>query len=194
MEQSLRSDAARKCGSFTARDARVLTGTVEVTPLENANSSSGKARYLSLVAFVVLCFTVAGIGASFPPDDWYSKLKRPTYAPPNWVFGPVWTALYLMIAVAGWLVWRSCASSGKSLALAAFCIQLVLNAGWSAIFFGLHQPGWALLEMLVLWFAISITIALFKRHSLAAAMLLVPYLAWVTFAAVLNYGFWSLNQ
>jgi benzodiazapine receptor len=151
------------------------------------------SKYPALVAFVVLCFAAATIGRFFPPDHWYASLNRPSYAPPNWVFGPVWTILYLMMAVSGWLVWKSHVSASKPRALTMFGVQLLLNAAWSAIFFGWHQPGWALLEMGLLWLALVATIVLFKRHSATAAMLLVPYLAWVSFAAVLNYGFWSLN-
>jgi len=143
--------------------------------------------------FIVLCFSVAATGSLFPPDDWYASLTRPGYAPPNWLFGPVWTMLYLMIAIAGWLVWKSSPADSKRLALTAFGVQLLLNAAWSALFFGLHQPGWAFFEICLLWTAILTTILLFRRHSTAAAVLLMPYLAWVSFAAVLNYGFWSLN-
>jgi benzodiazapine receptor len=147
----------------------------------------------SLAFFVALCFSVAATGAFFPPDDWYASLARPTYAPPNWVFGPVWTVLYLMMAISGWLVWKSPKSTSKRQAMLAFGGQLLLNAAWSAIFFGLHEPGWSLVEICFLWLAILTTIALFRRHSTAAAVLLMPYLAWVSFATVLNYGFWSLN-
>ena len=153
---------------------------------------TASSQYPALIAFVVLCFAAAGIGGFFPPDDWYASLNRPSYAPPNWVFGPVWTVLYFMMAVAGLLVWKSNAA-GNVLALTMFGVQLLLNAAWSAIFFAWHQPGWALLDMSILWLAILTTIILFKRHSAIAAVLLIPYLAWVSFAAVLNYGFWSLN-
>lgn len=151
-------------------------------------------RLASLFIFIVLCFSVAASGAFFPPDDWYAGLTRPAYAPPNWVFGPVWTVLYLMIAISGWLVWTSPVSPSKRTALIAFTLQLLLNAAWSAIFFGLHQPGWSLVEICLLWTAILTTILLFRRHSTTAAALLIPYLAWVSFATVLNFGFWSLNE
>jgi len=166
-----------------------MTEAQVATPSGQPSVSS---QYPALIAFVVMCFAAAGIGGFFPPDDWYASLNRPSYAPPNWVFGPVWTMLYLMMAVAGWLVWKSNAA-GRTLALTMFGVQLLLNAAWSVIFFGWHEPGWALLEMSTLWLAILFTIVLFKRHSVIAAVLLIPYLAWVSFAAVLNYGFWSLN-
>lgn len=164
-------------------ESQVVTSSV--TP-------AARLQFPALIGFVVLCFAAAGIGGFFPPDDWYASLNRPSYAPPNWVFGPVWTILYLMMAIAGWLVWKS-TTAGKALALTMFGVQLLLNSAWSAIFFGWHQPGWALLEICILWLAIATTILLFKRHSTSAAMLLLPYLAWVSFASVLNYGFWSLN-
>jgi benzodiazapine receptor len=148
-----------------------------MTKLLAANSSgesAGNGQYPALIVFVVLCFSAAAIGGFFPPDGWYASLSRPTYAPPNWVFGPVWTLLYLMIAVAGWRVWKSNVSAGKRFAFTMFGIQLLLNAAWSAIFFGWHKPDWALLEMGILWLAILTTIVLFKRHSLTAALLLPP--------------------
>jgi len=157
------------------------------------NATLHSWRLGSLVCFVVLCFSIAATGGFVPPDDWYASLTRPSYAPPNWVFGPVWTVLYLMIAVSGWLVWISPKSRYKRAAMTAFGVQLVLNAAWSALFFGLHQSGWALAEICGLWLAILTTIILFRRLSIPAARLLVPYFAWVSFAAVLNYGFWSLN-
>ncbi len=121
------------------------------------------------------------------------SLNKPIYAPPNWVFGPVWTLLYLMMAVAGWLVWKSSVGTAKRRELTIFGIQLLLNAVWSALFFGLHRPDLALIEICTLWLAILATVLTFKRHSSTAAALLVPYLVWVSFAAILNYGFWSLN-
>jgi len=157
-------------------------------------ASAGSAQYPALVFFIILCFAVAATGRFFPPDEWYASLNRPGYAPPNWVFGPVWTVLYLMMAVSGWLVWKSQGTVSKRAALSVFGSQLVLNAAWSAIFFGMHNPGWALVEICFLWLAISWTIVLFRPHSMPASLLLIPYLAWVSFAAVLNYGFWSLNH
>jgi translocator protein len=166
--------------------------TSQAQPLSEAGTSDGR-QIPALVFFIVFCFAVAATGAFFPPDEWYASLNRPTYAPPNWVFGPVWTLLYLMIAMSGWLVWKSEATVSKRAALTAFGAQLILNAAWSAIFFGLHDPGWALVEICFLWLAILCTIVLFRTHSKIASMLLMPYLAWVSFAAMLNYGFWSLN-
>lgn len=158
------------------------------------STASKKNEYSALAFFIMLCFAVAATGGLFPPDDWYASLTRPRYAPPNWVFGPVWTMLYLMMAVSGWMVWKSTERRSKRTALVAFGTQLILNAVWSAIFFGLHKPGWALVEICFLWLAILCTIVLSRPHSKTAAILLMPYLAWVNFAAVLNFGFWSLNR
>ena len=159
-----------------------------------SSSPPTRRKYVSLVAFVGVCFAVAASGAFFPPDDWYRSLNRPSYAPPNWVFGPVWTILYLMIAVSGWLVWSAQSERSKRPAMIVFAIQLALNAVWSALFFGLHSPGWALFEICLLWAAILSTMVSFSSHSRLAARLLLPYFGWVSFAAFLNYGFWSLNS
>jgi benzodiazapine receptor len=165
--------------------------TEEATPRREAPSFG---QHLSLTFFIVLCFAVAATGGFFPPDDWYASLTRPSFAPPpHWVFGPVWTVLYLMMAVSGWMVWKSLGSTSKRPELFVFGVQLFLNAAWSAIFFGLHRPGWAIVETCVLWLAILITILLCRSHSKSTAVLLMPYLAWVSFATVLNYGFWTLN-
>lgn len=154
----------------------------------------GSGQYLALAVFVILCFAVAATGGLFPPGAWYRSLTRPAFAPPNWVFGPVWTVLYLMMAVSGWLVWRTPTGTARTRALFAFGVQLVLNGIWSALFFGWHRPGLALVEIIVLWLSILVTALLFRRLSVTAAMMLVPYLMWVSFAAVLNFGFWSLNS
>ena len=151
---------------------------------------------LGLLAFVVVCFGAAAIGSAFTGSalsDWYPGLEKPSFNPPNWLFGPVWTVLYLAMAVAGWLVWRREGFSGATAPLAVFGVQLALNLLWSGLFFGLRSPGLALGEIIVLWVAILATIVLFRRVSTPAALLLVPYLAWVTFAAVLNFEIWRLN-
>lgn len=166
--------------------------------MSNANISADRvgagANAVALFGFIVLCFAAAAIGGLFPPDEWYRTLVRPSFAPPNWVFGPVWTVLYLMMAVAVWLVWKESGFAAARLAITAFVVQLLLNAAWTIIFFGWHAPGIAFLEIVALWLAIVVTMALFRRHSKTAALLLLPYLAWVGFASVLNYGFWSLNS
>ncbi len=157
----------------------------------------GSARsFLVLALFVAVCFAVAGLGSLFTTPQtasggWYETLQKPFFTPPNWLFGPVWTLLYLAMAVSGWLVWRKTGLSGTAMAL--FAVQLVLNLAWSLIFFGLQAPGGALLEILILWTAILLTILAFSRVSRPAGWLLVPYLAWVTFATALNAAIWLLN-
>src|SRR3989339_747339 len=138
-------------------------------------------------------FTVGAI------DTWYTGIVKPAWNPPSWLFGPVWVTLYAMMGVAVWLVWRRRDSGSKAgmtwrLALAMFGIQLVLNALWSIIFFGLHSPGWAFVEIVLLWAAIVGTIGVFWRISKPAALLLVPYILWVSFAGYLNYTIWDLNK
>jgi tryptophan-rich sensory protein len=145
----------------------------------------------SLIVFLVVAFAAAAFGALFPPGDWYAGLAKPEWTPPNWLFGPVWTALYVMIGISGWLLWRARDESRTALVL--WCAQLVLNALWSWIFFGLHSPGAALVEIVVLWLVIAATVAAALRTSRPAAWLLVPYLAWVGFASVLNAAIWRLN-
>lgn len=129
----------------------------------------------------------------FMPGEWYAGLAKPAWNPPNWLFGPVWTVLYILMAVAAWLVWRRQGLAGAALPLLVFVVQLVLNAMWSWLFFGLQRPGVALAEILVLWVAILVTILLFFRVRSVAGILLIPYLLWVSFAAVLNFTIWRLN-
>lgn len=155
--------------------------------------SSNLNQWDVLVGFILLCFVAAASGSQFSPGEWYRGLQRPELAPPDWVFGPVWTILYLMMAVSGWLMWISSTGKARKICMTVFVVQLVLNAAWSALFFGLHRPDLAFFEIIVLWLAIVATIALFRRQSNVAAWLLLPYLAWVSFAAYLNYGFWMLN-
>lgn len=147
---------------------------------------------LALGVFLLLVFLIAQMGWLFPPGEWYADLVRPPFAPPNWVFGPVWTALYIMIAVAGWLVWQATGTRSKAIAL--WSTQLVLNALWTPLFFGLHQLGVALVEMTLLWLVIAACIVVFRPVSKTAAWLFVPYLMWVSFAWALNAGFWLLNR
>lgn len=144
-----------------------------------------------LLGFFAAVALVAGSGILFKPGAWYESLKRPSWRPPNWAFGPAWTVLYAMIAVAGWLVWRKV---GFGPALLVYAVQLLLNAGWSAVFFGLRRPGLALGELTLLWLSIIATIAAFLPIDALAAGLLLPYLAWVTFAGALNRSIWRMNR
>jgi tryptophan-rich sensory protein len=143
---------------------------------------------------VLLCFAAASLGALFPPDAWYAALEKPSWNPPGWIFGPVWSALYTMMAVAAWLVWKRGGFAAQGRPLGAFLAQLALNALWTPLFFGLHWPGVAFAEIVLLGLAIAWTTALFWRVQRAAAYLLLPYLAWVSFAAVLNGTLWRLNS
>ncbi len=148
---------------------------------------------LSLIVFLLAVFAVAASGAMFKPGEWYIALNKPAWNPPAWVFAPAWTILYGMIAVAGWRIWLAHGKSAVGLALAVFALQLILNALWSWLFFGLHQPAWALIDIVALLGAIITTTFLFGSVDVVAAWLLVPYIAWVTFAAVLNFTLWRLN-
>lgn len=127
------------------------------------------------------------------PDAWYAALAKPAWNPPNWVFGPVWTTLYVLMGTAAWLVWRQGGFAAQRTALLLFMAQLVLNALWTPLFFGLHSPGLALAEIIVLLVAVSATIHSFRRVSPLAAALLVPYLAWGCFATALTFTLWRMN-
>jgi len=127
------------------------------------------------------------------PGEWYGSLKKPSWNPPGWIFGPVWTALYTMMAVAAWLVWRQGGWARQRKPLLMFLGQLVLNALWTPLFFGLHRTGVAFAEIILLWLAIAWTITAFWHVHRAATWLLAPYLVWVSFAAVLNGTLWRLN-
>lgn len=134
-------------------------------------------------------FTVAAI------PTWYAGLKKAPLNPPPWIFGPVWTILYLLMGIAAYLVWsQGLGVQGVAPALIIFGIQLILNTLWSIIFFGLHNPGAALFEIALLWFAILFTTIFFYKVSPLASYLLLPYLAWVSFASYLNYAVWNLNK
>lgn len=145
-----------------------------------------------LALLVLVAFLPALVGARFTPGEWYLELAKPAWTPPGWLFGPVWTVLYVTIGVAAWLIWRHHGFRPKA-AWWAWGTQLVLNAAWSWIFFGLRAPGWALVEILALGGTILVTIAMFWRLRPAAGALLLPYLAWVAFATALNAAIWALN-
>ena len=155
-----------------------------------------KYPYLGLVVFLVLCFAAAGIGGAVTTPKiatWYAALTKPSWTPPNWIFGPVWSALYFCMAIAAWLVWRQGGVSNATLPLTLFGFQLVLNVYWSCIFFGQENPCLAFVEVLLLWLAIAATMIEFWQRSRIAGILFVPYLVWVSFASVLNFTIWRLN-
>jgi tryptophan-rich sensory protein len=149
---------------------------------------------LALMAFAAACVAAAAAGSIFRPGAWYEQLAKPSWRPPNWLFAPVWTILYLMIAISGWLVWRQAPAAEIKLPLAAYFLQLLLNAIWTPIFFGLHRTGAASIEIVLVWISIACTIVLFWPISTPAALLLVPYLLWVSFAAALNISIYVLNR
>lgn len=143
----------------------------------------------ALIGFIVLCQLAGASGALVTDASWYRALDRPSWAPPGWVFGPVWITLYTMMGVAAWLVWRSRAWTRRG-ALSWFAIQLVLNAAWTPVFFGARSIGGGLIVISVLLVAILSTIAAYVPVSRVAAALMVPYLAWVGFATALNAALW----
>ena len=150
---------------------------------------------LGLAGWLLIAFVAATLGAtaSISARDFYAELVRPSWAPPGSVFGPVWSLLYAMMGVAAWLVWRAKGFAGARTALLVFLAQLGVNALWSWLFFAWRQGALAFVDILVLWVLIALTIVLFARVSRLAAALLVPYLAWVTFASFLNFSVWRLN-
>ena len=150
-----------------------------------------------LIITIVVSELAGIIGSVFTTPSipsWYAGIVKPTLNPPAWVFGPVWTTLFALMGIAAFLVWKKGLDrKGVKIALGIFLGQLVLNALWSIIFFGLHSPGGALFEMIFLWLAILATIIVFAKISKPAAWLLVPYILWVSFAMYLNYAIWALN-
>lgn len=135
----------------------------------------------------------AVIGAAFPAPDYYRSLRKPPWAPPTWIFGPVWTALYALIGVAAFLV-HGRSGPGTRGALGLWGTQLALNAAWTPIFFGLRARGLALVEIVILWVAVTATTIVFFTRRAAGGMLMLPYLAWVTFATLLTYEVWRRNE
>lgn len=154
-------------------------------------------QLIGLAGWMTLCFATAGAGAvaSANAKAFYSGLVQPAWAPPGWLFGPVWTTLFTMMAVAAWLVWRAPAEqAARRWALGLFVVQLAANALWSWLFFAWQQGGWAFAEVLVFWVLIALTCAAFWRIRPLAGALLLPYLAWVAFASYLNWVLWQANS
>jgi benzodiazapine receptor len=156
---------------------------------------SARRSAVALTAFVGLCLIVAGVGGAATVSSvhsWYPHLRKPSFNPPDWVFGPIWTVLYILMAVAAWRVWRRQAR-GRSIALALWGFQLTLNLGWSLIFFGLHAPAAALAELALLLAAVAASVIAFAQQDALGALLLIPYLCWSSFAFLLNFEIWKLN-
>lgn len=144
----------------------------------------------SLIVFAALVASAAWTGATYMPGEWYEGLAKPSFTPPNWLFPVAWTILYIMIALAGWLAWRA---GGLSTAVAVWGAALVFNALWSYLMFGRHDIGLALVDVVALWVAVAAFIAASWTLDHRAALLFVPYLLWVSFAALLNFEVWRLN-
>lgn len=145
----------------------------------------------ALLGFILVTFLAPLASLRAQPDAWYWTLTKPAWTPPPWLFGLVWTLLYLAMAIAAWAVWKR---TGFGKALAWWAGQLVLNAAWSPVFFGAHQPGWAFAVIVALWCAIVGTIVAFAKVQRWSAWLLAPYLAWVSFASALNFAIWQMND
>ncbi len=152
-------------------------------------------KTLGLFGWLALAYLTAAVGAaaSVSAGSFYAELNRPAWAPPAWLFGPVWTVLYAMMGVAAWLVWLRSGISGAKLAFALFVIQLVANALWSWLFFQWRLGALAFVEVVILWLLILATIVAFWQVRKSAAILLFPYLGWVTFASILTFAMWRLN-
>jgi benzodiazapine receptor len=146
-----------------------------------------------LLFFLVVAFVPAAVGRLFQPGAWYSDLSKPSWTPPGWLFGPVWTLLYASIGVAGWLAWEASAGRPRLLPFGVFAAQLILNGLWSWLFFGLRRPDLALVNIVAMVILIAANIVLFARLRGLAGGLLVPYLLWVGFATALNAAIWRLN-
>jgi len=149
-----------------------------------------------LVGFLAACYGAAALGNAFSGGlrgGWYDALRKPAFHPPGWLFGPVWTVLYACMGIAAWLVWRRRGLRRAALPLLLFAAQLALNAAWTPLFFGLRSPALAFADIAALWVMIVLTTAWFFPISRPAGWLMAPYLAWTTFAAVLNLALWRLN-
>lgn len=162
--------------------------------MESAASDHGAVRSgLFLMLFISLSLGAGALGGLATDASWYQELARPSFAPPPWVFGPVWTALYLMIGAAAFWIWRADGGERGRRALALWAMQLLLNAAWTPVFFGLREIGAALVVIVLMWLAIAATIIAFARIRRGAGLVLLPYLVWVSFATVLNLRLWQLN-
>jgi tryptophan-rich sensory protein len=171
-------------------------------PIESSTSYRGRnarPNWLALLAFIASALAAGAIGAAFSPglsattDHWYAALAKPGWSPPNSWFGPVWTALYVLMGISVWIVWGERYHRGRRSALGAYSIQLLLNALWAPLFFGGHDIGAGLFVIIALWLSIVWTIREFAAVKAGAAWMLAPYLLWVSFATALNLAIWKLN-
>lgn len=148
---------------------------------------------IALTAWLLFCFVAASTTVFVSTDGWYAALHKPAWNPPAWVFGPTWSLLYALMAVAAWLVWRKGGWKAQGRTLGLFLLQWLLNALWTPLFFVLQRPGIAFAEIVLLWLVLAATLVSFWRVRQVAGILLVPYLAWVSFAAALNFTIWRMN-
>lgn len=163
-----------------------------------STSNNPKANWdlVGLFAFIILCLAISGIGGAITAtsvDTWYQALEKPPFNPPDWVFAPVWTTLYILMAIAAWRVWRRRSSEVTGKAFVVFAVQLGLNLAWSFLFFGLQRIDLALFEIVILLCAIITNMIMFWRIDRLAGLSFLPYAAWVTYAMVLNASLWLLN-
>ena len=155
-----------------------------------------RVNFLKLIVSLIICQLAGFVGSLFTTPaipEWYASLQKPSFTPPNWLFSPVWISLFLLMGVSLYLLWQTASKKEAKLALVLFSIQLILNVLWSALFFGLKSPMVAFIEILVLWAAIFLTMTKSLKVTKAAGYLLLPYIIWVSFAAVLNFFLWKLN-
>ncbi len=151
-------------------------------------------KIIGLVVWILICFIPAIIGSQFGPGDWYQTLTKPEWNPPNWIFGSVWTLLYISMGISVWIIWKNYGLKTAAIPITFFIAQLILNALWSWFFFGLENVGLAFIDIVALWTLIFITLILFWKLNTWSGVLLLPYIAWVSFATVLNYNIWQLNK
>ncbi len=156
-----------------------------------------KSKLFKLIVSIALPLSlgaVAGIFTAQSVPEWYATLIRPSFNPPNWIFGPVWTSLYILMGISLFIIWKEKATRGRDRAILSFMLQLLLNFGWSFIFFYFHLIGFALVEIILLWISIVMTMILFHKIKPIAAYINIPYLLWVSFATILNASYYLLNR
>lgn len=156
-------------------------------------SKSNSAKLILSIAFPIFLGAIAGMFTSQAVPEWYSALNRPSFNPPNWIFGPVWTILYILMGISFFIVWKQEANRMRNLAIIVFLLQMFLNFAWSFIFFYFNMIGIALVEIILLWASIILMLILFYKIKPIAALINIPYLLWVSFATVLNASYFFLN-
>lgn len=157
-------------------------------------ANSDIVKLVGSLIFTVGLGSLGGIFTISEIPNWYAGLQKPSFNPPDWIFGPVWTLLYVLMGISVYLIWKQPESDIRNTAITLFVVQFILNFCWSIIFFKLHHTGWALVEIIAMWGFIFLTILWFGKSSSLAAWLLVPYISWVSFATLLNAAIWKLNS